>query len=181
MRLFIAFGFSEPSRALLCRYAAALRDLAAGGTYPDSSSYHVTLAFLGECERDRAAAVEAAIRASVRGRDAIPATIGGVGSFDRQDGKIVWTGVSGGDALQELHAALCTELEKRGFVLPDADKRNDYRPHVTLGRNVLVKDADLEKLPDEKGTETLSRVSLMLSARVRGQMRYTELSSFDLG
>ena len=180
MRLFIAFGFSEPSRELLGRYAAALRDLSSGGSYPPAENYHVTLAFLGECERSRVADVEAAIKASVKGRLPIPVTVGGAGSFDRPDGRIVWAGVRGGDALPALQKALCEALEERGFTFPDEDKRNDYRPHVTLGRNVRVKTEDLAKLPAETVNETLTHVSLMLSARVHGQMRYTELSRFEL-
>lgn len=180
MRLFIAFGFSEPSRALFSRYAAALRDLAASGMYPGKENYHLTLAFLGECERSRVSDVEAAIRAAVRGRAPIKVTIGGAGAFDRPDGKIVWVGAGDDGALHGLHGALCSELEARGFAFPDEDKRLDYRPHVTIGRDVRLKAGDLAKLPEETATETFSRVSLMLSARVRGQVQYTEISSFDL-
>lgn len=180
MRLFIAFGFSEPARALVGRYAAALRDLSSGGTYAPRENYHLTLAFLGECERSRVSDVESAIRAAVRGRAPITATLGGAGSFDRPDGRIVWVGASDGGELQKLHGALWRELEARGFVFADENKRNDYKPHITVARDVHIKDGDLLKLPAETSVETFSRVSLMLSARVRGQMQYTEISSFDL-
>ena len=65
MRLFIAINFSEPSRRALLEARERLRGLTGGrGGFTQDTNLHLTLAFLGEVEQERAKAAEEAMRAA---------------------------------------------------------------------------------------------------------------------
>lgn len=181
MRLFISFNFNDETAARISHSAAALKKLTKGGVYPPAGNYHMTLAFLGECERGRVKDVEKAMKAAAAASAPFDVTIGGVGCFRRQSGDVVFVKADGGEILRKFHDDLCEALEAKGFILPDDEKRRDFRPHITLCRDAEVSDEILEKIPAEPIIYQAERISLMLSARVHGRMRYTELSGVKLG
>jgi len=181
MRLFISFNFSDETSARIAHSAAALKKLTKGGVYPPAGNYHMTLAFLGECERSQVKDVEKAMKEAAAASAPFDVTIGGVGCFRRQSGDVFFVKADGGETLGKFHDDLCEALEAKGFVLPDDEKRRDFKPHITICRGAEVSDEILEQVPSETVAYKAERISLMLSARVHGRMRYTELSGMKLG
>lgn len=175
MKLFIAVNFPEEIRKELDYTAAALRDVAASGHYTPRENYHITLAYLGDCDRSAVKIVETALKTALAEQKKFTIQLGNVNCFPRQDGKIVWVAASGFGQLISMHKSVCLELEKHGFVIPDPDKRDQYVPHITIGKQVDVRVGDLARIPSKPVTFEATSVELMLSSRVHGQVRYSSL------
>ncbi len=171
MRLFIAINFSEPTRRALLAARERLRSLTGGrGGFTQDTNLHLTLAFLGEVEPERAALAAEAMRAA-QGR-ALTLVIDRAGRFAREGGDIWWAGASSAPALSAYQRRLARELARRGFEL---EKRR-FNPHVTLARrvpDVLPPDVRLLERPI---IERVGAASLMRSELGRGAPKYTELA-----
>ncbi|MEV6694472.1 RNA 2',3'-cyclic phosphodiesterase [Micromonospora sp. NPDC051196] len=138
MRLFTAVY--PPAEAIdhLFSEVAGLRlsATAAAGTnvrLADPGQAHVTLAFLGEVDPARLAAVRQALGlAAATTRDSPPVLrLGGSGRFGWGRSTILWVDVRGEvDRLVELAAAVRTGLTTIG--IPSDDK--PFRPHLTIAR-----------------------------------------------
>jgi 2'-5' RNA ligase len=165
MRLFIAIHFSPEVKRLLLRTIESLRAQAAGGNFTREENLHLTLAFLGETINESAA--RAAIAAAAA--PPFPLTLGGSGRF----GDLWWVGVEENPALSSLASSLQNELRARGFSI----ERRPFKPHITVARQVVSRAPVRLEVP--RVTMTADRVSLMRSARVAGELRYTELWGLD--
>ena len=120
-RLFVAIWPSDAAREALARTLGLARRAAPDVRWQPSDRWHITLAFLGQADPERAAN-----RIDVRARadrlpGAEPIALRGSGSF----GPVIWVGVDHGSWL----AALARELQASLHV---ADRR--FRAHVTVGR-----------------------------------------------
>ena len=129
MRLFIAVDLPEPWKDALDQ---AARRLAAGsrqGTFTRRENFHLTLAFLGETDRRRAAerAMDRAAGAPFSLATAPP------GRFPGRRGELWWMGVEARPALLALRRRLVRALREEGVWLDDA---KPFRPHITLGRDL---------------------------------------------
>ena len=92
--------------------------------------------------------------------------------FRRDGGDIYWQSVTASDELTGLYRRLYDGLKAAGFKL---ESRN-YKPHLTLGRQVVLTDE-----PKLETTEvSVHRISLMLSQRIDGKLKYTELYGKEL-
>lgn len=170
MRLFIAINFSESTLKALLAARERLRELTGGaGSFTHGGSLHLTLAFLGEVERERAPLAVEAMEAA-QGR---PMTLifDRAGHFKREGGDIWWAGGPENPALAAYRKRLVRELRARGFVL----EARRFTPHVTLARRVTAElPLDVRLLP-EPVSEHVSSAGLVLSELGRGAPRYTEL------
>lgn len=166
MRLFIASLFSENVVDELVRLRDALHDEAFSGSFVSRNNLHLTLEFLGECNKKECMLAEEAL-ASLSFHS-IPCVLSHTGSFQRPDGDLQWAGFDENRALNRLHSELQHELSSRGFSL---EKRR-FRPHITLGRRV-ISSAVLGSI--EPIHATIDSVSLMLSERGVRAMVYTPL------
>lgn len=92
----------------------------------DPGQWHVTLAFLGEAEKEP---VDAALRTGLAGQPGLELRLEGSGAFGRNGP--VWVGV-GGDlpALHDLASTVATAAREAGLQL----ERRTYRPHLTVGK-----------------------------------------------
>lgn len=175
MRLFIAINFNENVKGCLSDSIARLKSIALKGNFTQRENLHLTVVFIGETNK-----VEAVKEAmdGVHGAP-FPLTIRGVGRFKREGGDIYWVGVHREPVLTELYEQLRTGLANRGFVM----ENRAYKPHLTLGREVV-----LPKTFDEKEfaqdvpsmTMTVDSLSLMKSERINGKLTYTEIYQTQL-
>jgi 2'-5' RNA ligase len=130
MRLFVALDIDEPIQQRLDDYIRTLQPRLPGVRFVRSSTYHVTLKFLGETHN-----VDA-IRASLREVRApgFQVNVGGVGFFPSASSpRVFWAGVNSApdaDALPTLARAVDQSLQALGFA-----SERDYHPHLTLARN----------------------------------------------
>jgi len=170
MRLFIAINFNEEVKESLCDSIARLKNVALKGNFTRRENLHLTVVFIGETNK-----VEA-VKQAMDSINALPfeLSIGGVGRFKRDGGDIYWAGVKKNNVLTDIYNQLCVELAKKGFTL----ENRGYKPHLTLGREVVV-----PKSFDEKEFAktvphmimSIDYVSLMKSERINGKLTYNEV------
>ncbi len=166
MRLFVAILPPETIRQrLLCAQQALAQQ--GRGRFVPAENLHLTLAFLGETERLRAAedALHMVQSAPILLR------LSGVGCF----GDLYWAGMERSDELDDLYQQLCRALRGVGFVL----ERRAFRPHWTLCRSFHPAEAfDPSAASRALGMPQFcaDRISLMRSVRGDGGMIYTEVA-----
>lgn len=137
MRLFIAVYPPPPAVAHLQAVVAGLRvgQAQAAGVNARLASvetWHLTLAFIGEVDEDKAGRAERAVAAAVA-EHALPAAlaVAGGGVFGRGRFTILWAGI-GGDTtgLLDLATGLRRALKKARVPYD----RKPLRPHLTIAR-----------------------------------------------
>jgi len=166
MRLFIALNFNNETRSRLLTLRDELRSRSERGNYSLPENMHLTIAFLGECDEKQAAAAKTVMDMI----DFVPfdANIERIGRFKRDGGDIWWAGLHGSKPLLDLQRGLAERLTNAGFTL---DKR-EYKPHITLGREVVT---DAAPWQIEPFGETVTSIDLMKSERIAGKLTYTAI------
>lgn len=170
MRLFIAILFDDPVIDQLSCGMASLKQQSIQGNFTRPENFHLTLAFLGETNQ-----VEKAKRAiNTVSFPSFSLLMNRLGYFERTGGNIYWVGMARNPLLSDLHHRLSSALSEDGFRL----ENREYRPHLTLGRQVLLvpqfnpQKWESEYLPIHT---PVTKVSLMKSERIQGKLTYTEL------
>ena len=123
-RLFLAIRPPEPIRDLLLDAMDDGPDF----RWQQDEQLHLTLRFIGEVDRHRAADLSDAL-----GRVRSPrftARIKGVGSFDHRGAGALWAGVEPKEPL----AALAAKLERACQAVGLEPERRAFHPHITLAR-----------------------------------------------
>ncbi len=177
MRLFIAIHFEEETRNHLMNAVNRVKKAARKGTFTPLENLHLTVVFLGETAPthiDRIKAIMDTVEAE-------PFTLetGPIGSFKRDDGDLYWLGVEHCPALSSLYRGLCEGLAQAGF----ATEKRELKPHLTLGRRVVIDDAEKAGLSDGFGTvkTRVNGISLMKSENVQGKPLYIQVYKKDWG
>ena len=112
-------------------------------------SFHLTLSFLGDVERERVPVVSSCMAETLRDEPAFSVRLGQPGVFGRSRApRVFWIALESGETLnrlKELQSRLVKNLDASGF---PTEKRS-WKPHLTLGRNPRSKSApDWEKVAD---------------------------------
>lgn len=188
-RLFIAILFDEETLDVLEDAVSSLRELSSAGRFVKRENLHLTLAFLGQVERNRIDALKQVLAeavASATSRHACDATrkpitqltLTGVGRFKQHKVSTYWVGIEAVPWLVELHDKLVASLFETGFSVD----RKPFKPHITVGRDIVLKeDSDngssfnrlqVDSLPYAK---RVNSIHLMESSMQEGQLSYTSL------
>ena len=175
MRLFISVNFDSETKDALCNHIEKLREVSEKGNFTRRDNLHLTLVFIGETTQ---------IGAIVDTIDTInmeefSIMLEGMGKFKRSGGDIYWVGVEKCQPLVILHKFLYRSLVRKGIPLD----KNDFKPHLTLGREVVLKDGIVKSILDDVKYDKeikVSRVSLMKSERQRDGVVYTEIYAKEL-
>lgn len=170
MRLFVAILLDDPVKTGLCRAIDALKGQAMSGNFTRRENLHLTLAFLGETSRVEQA--KQAVDAVSAGPFAL--RLAGFGRFERRGGDICWMGIRRCPELEELHRQLTGALRTAGFALEE----RAFRPHLTLGREVLFagpfpRGALEQAVPPLE--QAVAEIHLMKSERIGGRLTYTSI------
>lgn len=172
MRLFIAITFDAKTKAGIGKVIEGLKPYAIKGRFTHVDNLHLTLVFIGETsEVIKVKKAMDELRAP-----SFTMVIQGFGRFSRPGGDICWLGVAENEVLANIYAQLSESLSQKGFVL----ERRPYKPHLTLGRELVLKEEfnprafqqKIEPMPLE-----VVKVSLMQSERIAGRLKYTEIYS----
>lgn len=170
MRLFIAINFHNEIKDTLCNIMQDLRTRSVRGNFTRRDNLHLTLVFIGETTNLDAIK-------NVMDKVDIPSFdlhLGGIGKFHRSGGDIYWVGVEKNEILYELYHFLYAQFTKEGFQL----ENREYKPHLTLGREAVLKDNESIEVPNMN--MMVKKISLMKSERVNGQLIYTEIYAKEL-
>src|SRR5260370_14114373 len=129
MRVVIALDIAANIRQNITEYQERVRGLAPDAGWAQPESLHVTLKFIGQASDTRMQEIKNALSAV----QAVPFAISfqGVGFFpDPKSPRVFWIGMSAGEALPQLAAAVYAALAKLGI----AAEEKAYHPHLTLAR-----------------------------------------------
>ncbi len=176
MRLFIAVNFDEKTKASLMGAVQKLKESSSAGNFTRPENLHLTLVVIGETKD--AAAVKEAME-QVRGLP-FELRIKGLGKFGRGGKDLYWLGVDRCAALEEMQEKLSDALRERGFAI----EQREYKPHLTLGREVVpLRAFDRGAFQKSFGTVTqrVMSIDLMKSERIGGRLTYTKIFSTALG
>ena len=180
MRLFTAITFHEDIKDELYQTVERLKNIARGGSFTVKDNLHLTLNFIGETKRleEVKQAMEQAVSKARAGKFTL--SVRRFGKFKRNEGDIYWLGIEEDRTLWRLQKELVKELKEAGFF--DLDDR-EYKPHLTLGRRVKVKES-FEVKEFEAGIMPIqmavTKISLMNSERIDGKLVYTEIYHVQL-
>lgn len=131
MRLFAAVELPEAARRRIAAHAAGERAGLPPAGWVRAEAIHLTLAFFGEVEAERAAGLAAALRAGAGTQAPFEARLAGAGGFPpRGPVRVVWLGVEPAAALGALAEAVRTAAAAASFAFDD----KPFAPHVTLAR-----------------------------------------------
>jgi len=124
-RLFVAIRPPAAVRALLLGAMGGV----SGARWQSDEQLHLTLRFIGEVDRHRAADIHAAL-GSIR-QAPFEIALNGIGHFERRGAPdAVWAGVAPHEPLHALHKKIDAALARVG-VEPD---QRAFLPHITLAR-----------------------------------------------
>lgn len=169
MRLFIALLLDEPVKDALCGAIDNLKAQSVQGNFTRRENLHLTLVFIGETTR--LGAVKQAM--DMAEAQPFPLKFRGLGRFRRDGGDIWWAGVEPEETLSSLYSQLFGSLSRAGFLI----EKREFKPHLTLGRQVLLRGQPQPFVP---AVMRAGRISLMKSERIGGRLIYTEVYARNL-
>ncbi len=184
IRAFVAIEIPEQLRIALASTIGALEKLHLEARLARPESIHLTLKFLGDIEESGIGAIETVLRGVLEGRSPFSIRVGGLGAFPYlANARVVWVGVDGGKALQELRQDVETGLSKLGF----SPEKRAFQPHLTLARvksrhNIAALIHYVESAQSvDLGEFTAGQLHLYRSVLRPDGAQYSKLVSLDLG
>lgn len=132
LRTFIAIPVPMTVTAFVADVQDRLKRTGASVRWVRPENVHLTLAFLGDIDAGRTAAVAGQIDAVATDTVRFHLSAGGVGVFpDLRRARVLWVGLRGDiDRLAALKTRLDDALAEIGF----RPERRPFRPHLTIGR-----------------------------------------------
>ncbi|TJX68896.1 RNA 2',3'-cyclic phosphodiesterase [Soehngenia saccharolytica] len=156
MRLFIAIQFDDNTVHNIYNAVNTLKSHSINGRFVHKEHIHLTLEFLGEIQDEKARVVQQMIT-NIQ-FDPFEILINGLGVFNTRHGDIYWLGVKENEALLKLYNDIHNLLKKMNV---EVEERT-FTPHITLGRNVVIKDRP-EELDNINILYRIERVALFKS------------------
>ncbi|NGZ74841.1 RNA 2',3'-cyclic phosphodiesterase [Saccharibacillus alkalitolerans] len=131
-RIFAAVPVGEQAAAVLAEWIESAYGAESFRRRTDPRDVHFTLKFLGDVEKDRIPAIEAALREAFRRETPFALTLNGAGTFGLPEAPRVLFAEpdEGSAALSRLAAAAEAALAPLGF----APEKRSFRAHATLAR-----------------------------------------------
>jgi 2'-5' RNA ligase len=131
-RLFFAVPLPSPTKAPLEALLPEISRSIPDARIPAASSWHLTLAFLGQVRPESAADVVKVGEVAVSGLSPARLHLEGAGGFPNvRRARVLWAGIAGDvDVLATLAATLAAECRRAGLRFEE----RDLHPHLTLAR-----------------------------------------------
>lgn len=170
MRLFIAISFSEKIKELIYNEEKKLESKMTHGHITEKNNIHLTNIFIGEVNNPKNVS-DVLDKINMESFDIL---IKGLNYFNRGDSRLYYLDIKNNENLVNIYNFLYDELIKKGYNI----EYKDYKPHVTLARevklsdNVVIKDLNL--------LYKVTKISLMESKRINGELKYIEIFSKNL-
>ena len=179
-RLFIAIPI-KPS----ANFLSAIKKLKINGDkkgwplkWTPSQNLHITLKFLGECERTDN--IKKIMENTCSSFNSLTVHLHGVGAFPHEDkGRVIWAGVKKKRNLMDLQFCLENQFVKEGYL----SDQEEYSPHLTLCRLRHfrhLKDFISPFKRKDFGKVTVSHLTLFMSELRGNYPLYTPLEEFPL-
>ncbi|MFY9174165.1 MAG: RNA 2',3'-cyclic phosphodiesterase [Peptococcia bacterium] len=166
----MALNFRNEVKAQISELINKVKTNSIQGRFVNEEHLHLTVEFLGEISNNKVDWLKAIM--DELEFEAFTLSLTKVGYFKRREGNIYWLGVEGNETLFNMQKKLHQSLIDKGFELED----REYRPHITLGRKVILKDGfNTNELNDivKKIIIDINKVDLMKSEFVNGKLKYS--------
>lgn len=165
-RCFFALTFSQQAQQALQQCRDTLAGGSSHGTFTHNANFHLTLEFIGEVSAEEIARLGELLEQTTV---LPPAELrsAGLGEFHIKGGRLIWLGVQPNVSLMALQTELRELLAYSGFTPED----RPYRPHITLGRRVVLCQPLASFSPPETELAVHS-VALMESIHLDGKLLY---------
>lgn len=177
IRLFIALNFKNEVKTQIKEIINKVKSNSIQGKFVNGEHIHLTLEFLGEIQNYRLNLIKEVMNQLEF--EPFKFRLTKAGYFKRQEGNIYWLGIEKNDTLFEMQKRLHQSLMDKGFELED----REYKPHITLGRKVVLKDSfNIDELGDiiRKIDIDIGKVDLMKSEFINGNPKYSVIYSKPL-
>lgn len=177
IRLFIALNFKNEVKTQINEIINKVKSNSIQGKFVNEEHIHLTLEFLGEIQNNRLNLIKEIMDQLEFESFAFRLTKAGY--FKRQEGNIYWLGIERNNTLFGIQKKLHQSLLDKGFEVED----REYKPHITLGRKVKLKDSfNTDELSDiiRKIEIDINKVDLMKSEFINGNLKYSVIYSRSL-
>lgn len=182
MRTFVAFEFDSLLKARIALIQDKLRKSSTNGRWTHTDNFHLTLKFLGETSIEQCEKIEEQLASILDSFNTIKLSLDEIGYFPGDtEIRVLWLGLKGNiEALQQLNNYIEDSMVKLGY----KRERRKFNPHITLGRNIVLKDnfnmLKEKVVEDCEYSFTLSKISFIESQLLNGKRIYTPLKSYSL-
>ncbi len=189
IRTFVAVDVSGAVQSLADKTIGQLQPIAGDYRWSKNENFHLTTNFTGDIHEREVPELCACIKKACSGFSEFALEFGGLGAFPRPDRpRVLWLGVQEGrEELCQLQQALAERLfDDMGFP-PD---RNDYNPHLTLGRlnhsngwkpELLNCFSEEHAQSAPTATSFVDEVIVYSSYREKSGPTYTPMATIELG
>lgn len=179
MRIFTAIALSAPLKEYLSEIQRQIKPYAAKGNFTIPENLHLTLRFIGESTERESQAVLEAMKATAIVANAFTLQTSKLGCFRKGNKLILWLGLEASHSLNMLFEQLELNLVQQGF----QREERPYRPHLTLGREIVLTE-DFENIKNiitlEKRQIRVDQLTLMESKRINGKLAYVPIQQAPL-
>jgi 2'-5' RNA ligase len=178
MRVFTAITLSIQIRDYLKELQEYIKPYVLKGNFTDYDNFHLTLRFIGEIQNEKNRIVAAMGQAASETGSFLLST-DEIGTFKKKNKYILWLGVTPLQELQRFYQNLESAMEQQGF----SQEERPYRPHITLGRElVMTKEVEEVRqiLPYRRMHIAIDHIALMESKRINGKLTYAPLERISL-
>ncbi len=165
MRLFYAILFDPMTKDNLYKVQDRLETTLSKGSRTRKENLHLTLCFLGEREPSLVDTLSSLLE--LLPTDSFNLCFTHLGRFSKQEGDVLWAGVSHSPELHQLHHQLLTLLKNERIPVDEVG----FQAHVTLYRRARCSDL----VPIHPFTTEQCAIALMYSHQVKGVLTYTPL------
>ncbi len=143
------------------------------GNFTDKDNFHLTLRFIGEVQEEKLDEYKEVLNQTGVNFRCFNITTSNIGIFPRGNKDILWVGIERNNRLREIYRTLEDNLEKIGI----EKEQRTYKPHITLGRELVLRPDTLEKVYFHNEKILINKISLMHSTRVGGRLIYLPLAT----
>ncbi|WP_261835048.1 RNA 2',3'-cyclic phosphodiesterase [Vibrio ishigakensis] len=171
MRLFYALTFDDAVQEEIAQLQELLRAQRYRGRLVRQDNLHLTLDFIGEVKDDGKVEI---LKQQLLGLPDMPNTLTLAG-FGRFKQGLVWARVVEDPSLHQLQSDLRARLINLGFSIED----REYRPHITLGRNLRLK-VPVSELNGPEMRVAPKAVALMQSTHLNDRLVYRPVAQILL-
>jgi len=166
MRVFYAVTFDSENKEKLKTIGNLVKLNSEKGRFTSYINYHITIEFIGEVDDEKRLEKLKNILENIK-IPPIKLKFNKLGSFNRGYKKIVWIGLQENKELTKVHNDLKNLLNENSF----KTEERSFTPHLTIGRQVVLKDK-LEEISFQEIETGVKSIALMESKRTNGKLVY---------
>lgn len=176
LRLFYAIQFSDEIKQFFTDVQVPLKAQSIKGNFTYIDNLHLTLRYIGEVNSTQEQKLRGILDSSFNNIEKFDLTTNGLGSFQRGNTEIIWVGLEDSPQLLEIYSRLEESLSENGF----EREQRPYKPHITLGREVVLKEKSLLNYQIPSKEIKVEKIALVNSMRVKGRLIYIPIQTVDL-